>query len=155
MQHFHFRSPKAGAASSLIAGASLVCALLTPTVASAQQKFVTIGTGGITGVYYAVGGAICRLVNKDRAKHGLRCSVESTGGSVYNVNTIKASELDFGMAQSDVQYQGYKGTGPFKEAYGELRAVMSVHPEPFTIVARKEANIKSFADFKGKRLNAP
>ena len=85
----------------------------------------------------------------------LALSVESTGGSVYNVNTIKASELDFGMAQSDVQYQGYKGTGPFKEAYGELRAVMSVHPEPFTVVARKEANIKSFADFKGKRLNAP
>ncbi len=121
--------------------------------AAAQQKFVTIGTGGVTGVYYAVGGSICRLVNKDRAKHGLRCSVESTGGSVYNVNAIKAGELDFGMAQSDVQYQGYKGTGPFKEGYGDLRAVMSVHPEPFTVVARPDANIKTFADFKGKRFN--
>ena len=83
------------------------CVLLAPIVATAQQKFVTIGTGGITGVYYAVGGAICRLVHKDRAKHNVRCSVESTGGSVYNVNTIKAGELDFGMAQSDVQYQGF------------------------------------------------
>ena len=153
MDHLYFRSPKARTAALLAAGATLACALLAPTAASAQQKFVTIGTGGITGVYYAVGGAICRLVNKDRAKHGLRCSVESTGGSVYNVNTIKAGELDFGMSQSDVQYQGFKGTGPFKEGYGELRAVMSVHPEPFTVVARKEANIKSFADFKGKRLN--
>ncbi len=84
---------------------------------------------------------------------GLRCSVESTGGSVYNVNTIKAGELDFGMAQSDVQYQAYNGTGPFKEADTDLRAVFSVHPEPFTVVARKEANIKTFADFKGKRFN--
>src|ERR1044072_9824025 len=66
-------------------------ALALPSVAPAQQKFVTIGTGGVTGVYYAVGGAICRLVNKDRAKHGLRCSVESTGGSVYNVNTDRKS----------------------------------------------------------------
>jgi TRAP transporter TAXI family solute receptor len=121
--------------------------------AFAQQKFITIGTGGVTGVYYAVGGAVCRLVNKDRAKHGIRCSVESTGGSVYNVNTIKAGELDFGLTQSDVQYQSYKGTGPFKEAWGDERSVYSVHPEPFTVVARKDANIRQFADFKGKRFN--
>ena len=141
------------AVARLAASAALVCALAVPSIATAQQKFVTIGTGGVTGVYYAVGGAICRLVNKDRAKHGIRCSVESTGGSVYNVNTIKAGELDLGMAQSDVQYQAFKGTGPFKEAYGDLRAVFSVHPEPFTVVARKEANVKTFADFKGKRFN--
>ena len=138
--------------ASLAASAALVCLAAFPSAATAQ-KFVTIGTGGVTGVYYAVGGAICRLVNKDRAKTGLRCSVESTGGSVYNVNTIKAGELDFGMAQSDVQYQAYNGTGPFKEADKDLRSVMSVHPEPFTVVARKEANIKAFADFKGKRFN--
>jgi hypothetical protein len=113
--------------------------------ALAQQKFVTIGTGGVTGVYYAAGGAICRLVNKDRAKHGIRCSVESTGGSVFNVNTIKAGELDFGVAQSDVQYNATKGGGQFKDggAHGDLRAVFSVHPEPFTVLARKEANITS------------
>ncbi|MGE0805839.1 MAG: TAXI family TRAP transporter solute-binding subunit [Burkholderiaceae bacterium] len=120
---------------------------------AAQQKFITIGTGGVTGVYYAAGGAICRLVNKDRAKHGIRCSVESTGGSVFNVNTIKAGELDMGFAQSDVQFNGLKGVGQFKEPYGDLRAVFSVHPEPFTVVARKEANIKAFTDFKGKRFN--
>jgi hypothetical protein len=123
--------------------------------AAAQQKYVTIGTGGVTGVYYAAGGAICRLVNKDRAKHGIRCSVESTGGSVFNINTIKAGELDLGVAQSDVHYNATKGQGQFKDtgAYGDLRAVMSLHPEPFTVVARKEANIKSFAEFKGKKFN--
>ncbi len=136
------------------AGVALAVVLLSPAPAAfAQQKFITVGTGGVTGVYYAVGGAICRLVNKDRAKTNLRCSVESTGGSGYNVNTIKAGELDFGMAQSDVQSQAYKGVGAFKEPISELRSVFSVHPEPFTLVARKEANIKSFADFKGKRLN--
>jgi TRAP transporter TAXI family solute receptor len=135
-------------------GAAVAVAMLLPAPAAfAQQKFVTVGTGGVTGVYYAVGGAICRLVNKDRAKTNLRCSVESTGGSAYNVNTIKAGELDFGMAQSDVQSQAYMGVGAFKERVSELRSVFSVHPEPFTLAARKEANIKSFADFKGKRLN--
>jgi hypothetical protein len=144
---------KTGALGSLGASLALVLSLTLSPAASAQQKFVPIGTGGITGVYYAVGGAICRLVNKDRAKTGLRCSVESTGGSVYNVNTIKAGELDFGMTQSDVQYQAYNGTAPFKEADKDLRSVFSVHPEPFTVVARPEANIKQFSDFKGKRFN--
>ena len=123
--------------------------------AQAQQKFVTIGTGGVTGVYYAAGGAICRLMNKDRAKHGIRCSVESTGGSVFNINTIKAGELDFGVAQSDVQYNATKGANQFAKdgAFKELRSVFSVHPEPMTVVARKEAGIKKFEDFKGKRFN--
>ncbi len=137
-----------------IVGAALTAAAFSAP-ASAQQKFMTIGTGGVTGVYYAAGGAICRLVNKDRAKHGIRCSVESTGGSVFNVNTIKAGELDLGFAQSDVQYNATKGVGQFKDAgaWGDLRAVFSVHPEPFTVVARKEAGVKSFDDFKGKRFN--
>ena len=134
--------------------AAVTAALLAPA-ALAQQKFLTIGTGGVTGVYYAAGGAICRLVNKDRAKHGIRCSVESTGGSVFNINTIKAGELDLGVAQSDVQYNSSKGLGQFKDAgaYGDLRAVMSLHPEPFTVAARKELNAKGFADMKGKKFN--
>ncbi|MET0310454.1 MAG: TAXI family TRAP transporter solute-binding subunit [Burkholderiaceae bacterium] len=137
-----------------VAAAAALSAGLFAAPAMAQQKFVTIGTGGVTGVYYAAGGAICRLVNKDRAKHGIRCSVESTGGSVFNVNTIKAGELDLGFTQSDVQYNAVKGIGQFKDAaVGDLRAVFAVHPEPFTVVARKEANITKFEDFKGKRFN--
>lgn len=137
-----------------LAAALAVSAAFASPSAMAQQKFVTIGTGGVTGVYYAAGGAICRLMNKDRAKTGIRCSVESTGGSVYNINTIKAGELDFGVAQSDVQYNATKGTSQFKDgAVSELRAVFSVHPEPLVVLARKEANVKSLADFKGKRFN--
>ncbi|MGH1539989.1 MAG: TAXI family TRAP transporter solute-binding subunit [Arenicella sp.] len=119
------------------------------------NEFVTIGTGGVTGVYYPTGGAICRLVNKSRKDHGIRCSVESTGGSVYNINTIRAGELDMGVAQSDWQFHAYNGSSKFKDAgaFEDLRAVFSVHPEPFTVVARKDAGIKNFNDLKGKRVN--
>lgn len=127
----------------------------TPAPVKAEQTFVTIGTGGVTGVYYPTGGAICRLVNKGRKVHGIRCSVESTGGSVYNLNTIRAGELDMGVAQSDWQYHAYHGTSKFADqgANKDLRAVFSVHPEPFTVVARADSGIKTFADLKGKRVN--
>nr|WP_245416855.1 TAXI family TRAP transporter solute-binding subunit [Undibacter mobilis] len=136
-----------------VAAAGLI-AVLTGSPALAQQKFVTVGTGGVTGVYYAVGGAVCRLMNKDRATTGIRCSVESTGGSVFNVNAIKSGELEFGLTQSDVQFNAAKGQAQFKDkADADLRAVFSVHPEPFTVLARKESGVSKFEDFKGKRFN--
>ncbi len=122
--------------------------------AAAQQKFITIGTGGITGVYYAVGGAVCRLMNQNRQETGVRCSVESTGGSVFNVNAIQSGDLDFGMSQSDVQFNAVEGMNQWDgKAYKDLRAVFSVHPEPFTVVARPDAGVTKFEDFKGKRFN--
>ena len=125
------------------------------SAATAQQQFISIGTGGVTGVYYPTGGAICGLVNRGRKEHGIRCSVESTGGSVYNINTIRDGELDFGVAQSDWQYHAYNGTSKFKDKgpFKALRAVFSVHPEPFTVVARADSGIRNFDDLKGKRVN--
>ncbi len=136
-----------------VAAAASTAMLSAP--AMAQQKFMTIGTGGVTGVYYAAGGAICRLVNKDRAQHGYRCTVESTGGSVANINTLRAGDLDFGVVQSDWNYHGYKGTSSFEKSgpFEDLRSVFSLHPEPFTVVARADANVKEFSDLKGKRVN--
>jgi len=139
-------------AVGLVAGT----ALLGGAALAQDGSFITIGTGGVTGVYYPTGGAICRLVNKGRAEHGIRCSVESTGGSVYNVNTIRQGELDMGVAQSDVQYNAYHGEGEDFESQGpfeDLRAVFSVHPEPFTVVARSDAGITTFDDLQGKRVN--
>ncbi|MEQ9185151.1 MAG: TAXI family TRAP transporter solute-binding subunit [Thalassobaculaceae bacterium] len=124
--------------------------------ATAQnQQFISIGTGGVTGVYYPTGGAICRLVNRDRKEHGIRCSVESTGGSIYNINTIRSGELEFGVAQSDWQYHAYNGTSKFEDAgaFKDLRAMFSVHPEPVTILARRDSGIQNIEDLKGTRVN--
>ena len=130
-------------------------ALLAGGAASAQQTFIGIGTGGVTGVYYPVGGAICRLVNRDRAEHGIRCGVESTGGSIFNINAIRAGELEFGVVQSDWQYHAYQGTSQFEGdgPFEDLRAVFSLHPEPFTVVARTDAGVSRFEELEGKRVN--
>ncbi|MEM7469954.1 MAG: TAXI family TRAP transporter solute-binding subunit [Pseudomonadota bacterium] len=122
--------------------------------AASAQEFISIGTGGVTGVYYPTGGAICRLVNRDRKEHGIRCAVESTGGSVYNINTIKAGELEFGVAQSDWQFHAFNGTSKFSDnPFPGVRAMFSVHPEPFTLIVRGDSDISSFEGLKGKRVN--
>jgi len=122
---------------------------------ASAETFVTIGTGGQTGVYYQVGGAICRLVNRGNKDHDIKCT-HTTGGSVANINGIRNGDINMGVAQSDWQYHAYNGTSPDKfpdGAYEDLRAVFSVHPEPFTVVARADSGIESFEDLKGKRVN--
>lgn len=149
MQRKHFIAAALASAVATLGTAAL------PTMVTAEETFVTIGTGGVTGVYYPTGGAICRLVNKERKKHGIRCSVESTGGSIYNINTIWAGELDMGVVQSDWQYHAYHGTSKFKDKgpFKELRAVFSVHAEPVTVMARADSGIKVLTDLPGKRVN--
>lgn len=130
---------------------------------AAGKRFIAIGTGGPTGVYFATGNAICRLVHKEAAegrskgrKHGIRCSAPSTGGSNYNIGQIMEGELDFGVAQSDWQHHASNGSGgPWKEkgAQKKLRAVFSVHPEPLQIITGKDAGINGWDDLKGKRVN--
>jgi TRAP transporter TAXI family solute receptor len=139
--------------TSAVVGLALGAFLAGP--AAAQEKFVVIGTGGQTGVYYVVGGSICRLVNRGTKNHGIKCT-HTTGGSVSNLNGLRAGDLDMGVAQSDWQYHAYNGTSPEKFPDGankDLRAVFSVHAEPFTVVARTDSGIKTFEDLKGKRVN--
>ena len=142
-------------AAAILSSITVATPVIAGDVVKPVETFVTIGTGGVTGVYYPTGGSICRLVNKDKATHLVRCTVESTGGSVYNINTIRAGELDLGVAQSDWQYHAYNGTSKFADAgaFTGLRAVFSVHPEPFTVVARADSGIRNLEDLKGKRVN--
>ena len=137
-------------------------ALPTGDAYAAEDKvFIAIGTGGPTGVYFVVGQSICRLVHKEAAegrktgrKHGIRCAAPSTGGSTYNIGQISQGELDFGVAQSDWQYHAYNGTAPDKvKEFKNLRAVFSVHPEPYHIIVGEDSGINSWADLKGKRFN--
>jgi TRAP transporter TAXI family solute receptor len=125
------------------------------TKAEAKMTFVTIGTGGITGVYYPTGGAIARMVNAKRKEYGIRATVESTGGSVFNINAIMSGDLEFGVAQSDRQYQAVQGIANWKDKgpQKDLRAVFSIHPETVDLIAAVDANINSLADLKGKRVN--
>jgi hypothetical protein len=131
---------------------ALLAAAFSVTPAIAQQKFITIGTGGVTGVYYAAGGAICRLVNKDRAKHGIRCSVESTGGSVFNVNTIKAgSSISARCSPTSNTTRpragAIQGWRLQRSARGDEPAPRAVHGARTEGVERK-----GFDDMKGKEV---
>lgn len=134
--------------------AFLALCLLSIPSAEAAEKIITIGTAGVTGVYYPAGGAICRLVNRGRKEHGVRCTVESTGGSINNLESIHKADIELGVVQSDLLYDAYNGSGIFSDAGFDkkLRMVMTLHSEPFTVVARKDAKIATFDDLKGKRV---
>lgn len=122
---------------------------------TSEQTYVTIGTGGVTGIYYPTGGNIAKLINKKRSVYGIRCTVESTGGSVFNINAIRSGDLEFGITQSDRQYQAYHGLAEWEKGgpVRQLRSVFSIHPEAITLVAADDAEITSIADLEDKRVN--
>ncbi len=141
----------AWALSATLAGLSLGAT----SAVQADDKFVTIGTGGQTGVYYVAGQSICRFVNRDTKTTGIKCNAPASGGGVANVNGIRSGEFNFGVMQSDHQYKAMEGLAPFEKegAMDDIRAVFSLQSEVFTILARRDAHIANFDDLKGKRVN--
>lgn len=134
---------------------SAALAALPAIASAAENKFISIGSAGVTGVYFPAAGAICRLVNKGRDLHGIRCAVEPTGGSVVNLSRIRTGTIDLALVQSDWHYYAYKGEAGMRDvgAFDKLRSIFSLHGEPFTVVARADAGVRQFADLKGKRVN--
>lgn len=130
-------------------------AMVLISCTSKQTRFVTIGTGGVTGVYYPTGGAISRMINQKASEYHIKATVESTPGSVYNINAVLSGDLDFGIAQSDRQYQAYNGLAEWKEQgkQSNLRAVFAIHPESITLIASENSGIETVEDLKGKRIN--
>ena len=126
-----------------------------PADTQAKTTFVTIGTGGVTGVYYPTGGAVSKIVNKKRKQYNLRVTVESTAGSVFNINAMMAGDLEFGVVQSDRQWQAYTGKADWKDKgpQKDLRAICSFHAEPVYLVAGDDSGIEKFMDLKGKHVN--
>ena len=120
-----------------------------------RKRFVTIGTGAVTGLYYPTGGAISRMINQKSSEYGIKATVESTAGSVFNVNAVCAGDLDFGVVQSDRQYQAYHGTAEWTDSGPKkrLRSVFAIHPESVTLVVSSRTGIHSVNDLKGKRVN--
>lgn len=134
----------------------LITILLGAEHSMARDKhYMIVGTGGVTGVYYPTGGAICRMINRNRSEHGIRCGVESTQGSLYNLRKVRELDLDMGVVQSDWQFHATQGSEVFADTGNDpsLRSIFSIYSEPFTVVARKDANIKTLNDLKGKRIN--
>ena len=135
-----------------VVGAIAAWGLIAGGGAIVSAADLTIGTGSTSGVYFQVGRGICRLVNAGSAAHGLNCQALSTAGSIFNLKGVRAGDMQIAVAQSDWQFHAVKGSGPFADANADpdLRALFSVHGEPFTVVARRDSGIRSLGDQIGR-----
>ncbi|MFC1617143.1 TAXI family TRAP transporter solute-binding subunit [Candidatus Margulisiibacteriota bacterium] len=120
-----------------------------------KKQFIAIGTGSITGLYYPTGGALSSIINKNSSKHKLRVLVESTNGSVYNINAIMHGDLALGIVQADRQFQAYNGLAEWKMIgpQKKLRSILSIYPEAVTLVCTQQSGIKSVKDLIGTKVN--
>ena len=140
--------------TALWAGFSLLTGS-TLTISHAQKRSVTIGTGGIAGLYYHTGKSIADIVNKKSKKHKLQVKVEFTGASVFNVNAMMIGDLEFGIVQSDRQYQAWHGLMDWKDRgpRKKLRSICSFYPESVVLVAGNDTQIEAVSDLIGKHIN--
>ena len=135
----------------VLASALLLTGTRSP---GALAQDILIGTGSTSGVYFPLGRAICRLVN--RYAEGVSCEAKPTAGSLFNLSNVRGNALEMGVAQSDWQYHAVKGSGEFQFMDGDfsnLRSIFSAHGEPFTLVARRDSGISKLDDLKGRRVN--
>ena len=131
-----------------------VTVVRSPPARADEEAFVSLGTGELNGVYFPVGKAICDVVNQDLRTHGVRCSPETTPGSVYNIEALRSGELDFAIVQSDLLFAAYNGQATWLgHAFPGLRTVMSLYPELVTIMARADTPIRDLTDLAGRRVN--
>ena len=143
--------PALGVVIGILAGIAVVPAA---TARAGDDIFASVGTGELNGIYYPVGKVICQIVNRDLSTHGVRCSPETTPGSVYNMRAIQSGELEFGIVQSDVNFDAYKGQGAWVgRPFGDMRSVLSLYPELVIVMARAESHIDELAALKGRRVN--
>ena len=131
-----------------------VTTVLPLSAHASDEVFASIGTGELSGIYYPVGEAICEIVNQDLRTHGVRCSPETTPGSVYNIDALQSGELEFAIVQSDVQFAAYTGEDTWiGRAFRGLRSVLSLYPELVTVMVRANSDIHTLTDLQGRRVN--
>ncbi|MEE9172856.1 MAG: TAXI family TRAP transporter solute-binding subunit [candidate division NC10 bacterium] len=122
--------------------------------AHAAEKVILMGGGSPTGVYYQVVLNVCKLANEKLESQGYTCVGRPALGSVFNINAIRQGLLNFGVAQSDRNFQAFNGKADWAGwAYKELRSVFSIYPEIVMLVARADRGISSVNDLRGKRVN--
>jgi TRAP transporter TAXI family solute receptor len=135
--------------------AVLVAGFSTMSFTAAAETQFKIGTGGVVGVYFQIGSSVCRFIKKTYDDHGLRCRTIGTDGSVHNLQALREGTFDLAVVQSDLQHHAYNGTSVFGSAgpNKELRALFSVVPESFTVIAGEHAHVSTLEDLKGQRVN--
>jgi TRAP transporter TAXI family solute receptor len=140
---------------AVLCGVAALGVIAVACLPVAKRSHVTIGTASLTGIYYPLGGSVCRLLNLDTSRHGLRCSEEPSSGSVENIESLRRDRLDIGIVPSDVLADAVAGQGPFS-ARGpttDLRILFAGPEEMLTVVARKELGIRTVAEVRGTRIN--
>ncbi|MBQ9451898.1 MAG: TAXI family TRAP transporter solute-binding subunit [Desulfovibrio sp.] len=135
--------------SLILTGALMLAA---STAMAADAKRMTFATGGTSGVYFPLGGAIAQVVSA-KSNGVLSLTAQATGASGENMRLVQAGDVDIAIVQNDVADAAYKGNAPFREALTNVRAIARLYPEYLHVVASKDSGVKKMEDFKGKKVS--
>lgn len=133
----------------LLAAVVAVMVLGLAGVCHAAKNYVSIATGGTSGTYYPIGGAIASAVTKGS---DIQATAETGNASVANINLVSKGDIEIAFVQNDIAFWAYTGKLMFKTPLTNVRAVASLYPEHVQLILAASSNIKTLADLKGKRV---
>ena len=132
---------------------ALVCGLILAALpALAAEKRITFATGGTSGVYFPLGGAIAQVLSAKSQGH-LAVTAQASGASGENMRLIESGDVDMAIVQNDVADSAYNGKPPFKAKLTNARAIARLYPEYLHVVASVSSGVHKMADFKGKKIS--
>ena len=134
---------------SLVLAAGL---LLAASLANADTKRLTLATGGTSGVYFPLGGAIAQVIS-NKSGGAISVTAQATGASGENMRLVQAGDVDFAMVQNDVADSAFNGLAPFRSKLDNVRVIGRLYPEYLHVVASKDSGVKALEDFKGKKVS--
>src|SRR5262252_7122159 len=100
---------------------ALASTLVAGTVV-AQQRAISIATGGTGGVYYPLGGGLANVLSK--ALPGIQATAEVTGGSVDNLKLIGSGQSEVGFSMAAAALNALNGEDKFKSGKIPVRTLM-------------------------------
>lgn len=113
--------------------------------------FLSFLTGGTSGTYYPLGGAIATIISDET---GIQTDAVSSNASADNIEALRDGEAEIAFTQTDVASNAVEGINSFDgDPVDNVLGLGALYPETIQIVTTDKSGIESVEDMEGKKVS--
>src|SRR5690625_1051137 len=120
------------------------------STSSENPGYFSFLTGGTSGTYYPLGGAIAKIIGDET---GIQADAVSSNASADNIIALNDGEAEMAFTQTDVAAYAAEGINAFDEPIDTVLGVGSLYPETIQIVTTADSGIETVEDLAGEKVS--